>query len=880
MALKDLKLDVRPDLFGFTEHSACTGCPWGSVVISPGLPMVPANYSTLKKPQHSRALVIVGQAPTYSEDANGVPWSGKQSAQLTKKFVSSAGFENFVDVYYSYATRCRVSQQGNATQSHLRACREHLAEDLAILSQHYEDVILFGLGAKACYSIAHYSSLNESLKNQGTQTRVFGMGEKDPHVFFTYNPGILNARNQPQKVQAVEAHFILLLRYLQGDFIPNDVKIKVELGATVPKDFPERFSCDIETYGILEGNEQTVFHPVKAREIDGFDAKDWIVTIAFGYRDGDTIRSFQYIWNNPGHRRKIRQWFEKACKNKSRLIGQHTKFDLSFLAASDAELRHWIDPRRLTIDDLMLMSFLLYEQQPEKGLKELATLFGIADYSGLKVTGKSGRAKGPKDKNLHYYNCLDVVVTLLLYEEIERRIKEKYGPKTPKLGKVCAWMRNIVLWDTLDLETNGSTLAIDQLKKFHQEEKDRCDVLMNESTEKGLLLAGTGSDKPLREFMFKCVGDAGLLDDPRVIYSPKTKKISIGVENVNLVVQYMEEGQDRDLMNNFQEYKERSKIITTYTGPLLDSKRKGIVIRQGNRGMVYPGWYAVPMYFDRGGSDSDTKGQIQGRFSCSQPARMTEPASIRKCSTSRWPKGTLTEYDVNQDHLRMAALLSGDPELMAAYETPGESVHTRTALTIFPDLDPKTIKKEHPNQYKLGKTLNFLVLFCGGGNAFQSTALSDCGIEVELDFCFKAIQMWDKKHHVFRAWQDSLVDQVAEKGYLVTPTGWGRTFGLGRVAADAAKPEICNSALQLPCAQMLQSSHFKVLTALRRKRLRSVVCLQIYDALFVDKYPGEEEQVDEIVGEAMTNPPLLPVLERWAGRSLPWVWEKKEYQND
>jgi len=284
------------------------------------------------------------------------------------------------------------------------------------------------------------------------------------------------------------------------------------------------------------------------------------------------------------------------------------------------------------------------------------------------------------------------------------------------------------------------------------------------------------------------------------------------------------------------------------------------------------------MYFDRGaGSNNDSKGQIQGRFSCSKPARMTEPHSIRDCSISRWKGGKIAEYDVNQDHLRMAALLSGDPEMLAAYETPGESIHMRTALTLYPHLDPANFKKNYPDEYKLGKTLNFLVLFCGGGNAFQSTALSDCGIEVPLSFCFDAIDVLDKKHHVFRSWQDSLVEEVAKTGYLVSSTGWGRTFGIGQMAADAARPEICNWALQLPCAQTLQSAHFKVMTSLRRYHMRTKICLQIYDALFADIYPGEEKNVDEIVGDAMTNPPYLPVLERSVGRTLEWCWEKVSY---
>ncbi|KKL12399.1 hypothetical protein LCGC14_2536130, partial [marine sediment metagenome] len=49
--------------------------------------------------------------------------------------------------------------------------------------------------------------------------------------------------------------------------------------------------------------------------------------------------------------------------------------------------------RRLKIDDTLILSFLLYEQQPEKGLKELSMLFGISDYSKVMITANSGSAK-------------------------------------------------------------------------------------------------------------------------------------------------------------------------------------------------------------------------------------------------------------------------------------------------------------------------------------------------------------------------------------------------------------------------------------------------------------------------------------------------------
>lgn len=225
----------------------------------------------------------------------------------------------------------------------------------------------------------------------------------------------------------------------------------------------------------------------------------------------------------------------------------------------------------------------------------------------------------------------------------------------------------------------------------------------------------------------------------------------------------------------------------------------------------------------------------------------------------------------------MAALLSDDPLLMEAYRKEGENIHTRTALTIFPEADPVDSGWKKSDMYKLGKTLNFLVLFRGGAGAFQRTALEDAKVEVDLSFCQDSIDKWYAKHYVYKQWQDRMIDLAAQQGYLVLPTGWSRTFGIGQENIAGQAAEVCNFLHQAPCAQVTESAQYKIMLQFLKYRLRSLVCLNLYDAVYVDTFPGEGENVDEIVGEAMTHPPLLRVFEEWVGRTIPWKFEKKEY---
>jgi len=860
----------------FETHKSCTKCTLCESATNVGMPTRPEydNRLVLSK----RALLVVGQNPGVNEDRQGKSWVG-YTGQLLDAFIEASELERYCDIYLANACRCRHPQGGDVSQAQVRACRRYLDDDIRVLSEAYKEVVIFAVGAKAVYSTTNVSSLKESFKKQGSISPIF----PSVRIFTTFHLAMLHPLRKPALVRAVEAHFVLLRRYLEGKFIPNEEIEEPELGIPVPPWLlSDVVSCDIETYGILQGVEQTVFNPIKSKYIDGVDFCDQVVCVNFSWRDfEDKVHSAEYVFSDRRHLGIIRQWFQEICRRKITLVGQNIKFDLMYLASADTELRYWIDPRRLTVDDTLILIFLLYEQQPEKGLKEAAMLFGISDYSKVLVTGKSGNAKSPWDKELHKYNGVDGVTALKMREEMLRRIVERYGPTSPKISDECTWMRNAIVWDTFDLDMNGSALDIKKLTDFHNQEAARCEELVQGvETEHGIKLKGKGSDKPLRQFFLECVVEADLIGDSRVQYTDKTKNISIGVENANLLKKHLPGGIHLDIVSKFQEFKERSKIVNTYTKPLLEVPRRGIVTRSGNMGMVYPSWYPIPSYFERGGSSDDkVGGQTQGRFSCKKPARQTEPRSVRDCSTSRWKNGRLAEYDYNQDHIRMAALLSGDPPLMDIYLNPtGRSVHTETAQSIFPDADVTDPGWKKTNYYQVGKDLNFLVLFKGGAGGFQSLVLKESGIEISLEFCAHAIKTWYKNHPVYEEWQNGLIDLASRQGYLVLPTGWSRTFGLGPSGVANYTGEICNFMHQTPCAQLLQSAHYKIIQEFRDLHLKTLICLQIYDAVFADIYPGEEEVVDEIIIRNMEHPYVLDLLYRWVGREIPWLVEKKEYK--
>jgi len=883
----------------FTDCSQCRECPLWESAKNPGIPTRVFEVSG-----KDTALLIVGEAPGFNEDnytdefgTKGKSWIG-WSGKLLEQFIRASEFTASADVFLSNACRCHPPQAANVSNGQVGKCRGNLIADIGILQSVYKRVIILACGKPAAVSISGIKSLTQAFHHQGIEGMTLSQPPQNPPIlFFTYHPAILHPKRKPALVHAVQAHFNLVSRYLKGEFIPNKLQALPEIGTDPDTlQLPNRIGLDIETYGILKNREQTVFHPVQSKYVDGVDFKDQIVTVAIGYIENGRKRTHQYIWENPEHRKFIAKWFEKIVKSKAIVLGQNIKFDMLYLSYADATLQYWISPQWLKLDDTMIKSFLYNDQQPEKGLKELTTLYGIADYGDLKKLYDENRAEDAYDPRLHKLNSLDVAADLTLDEELDKMILTKYGKKTPKLTQASADMRNAVIWCCLEMERVGCAMDRNILQAKHEEAEWVCAGCENLLRDKGVIPEGKGSDSSKRELIGAGIQASGLEGDRRVEFTPKTRKLAFGQVNTNLVLEYMPDDHLlRPVIETFRKLEEWSKVIETYTGPLLHNKKKGLVINDTNGktnngtgrillckgiersvGVAYPSWYPVPSYSGKNeGGQEKTGGTIQARITCKRPPLQTAPADIYNAITTRFSPGVLRCYDFSQIEIRVAALLSGDPILLHAYQN-GIDVHTQTARVLFPDLVRTDAEWKGTEERQLGKTINFLVLYKGGAEALQGTALKDLKLSLDIGFCADLIQKWWRSHPVLAMWQDRLVDFVKLKGYLELPTGWSRTFTTDPAAISFAVNEICNFPIQATAAQLAESSQFEILLRLRERNLRTIIPLQTYDSVLLDGPPDEVDEVDAIVEKALKRPPLLGIIEQACGRSVPIEFERKE----
>lgn len=905
----------------FVAPTTCRDCTLSSSAIHPGIPTRP-----LHEPgsiSNTTALLFVGEAPGLHEDRRNRSWVGA-AGQLLERFISSCQFSS-ADIYLSNSCRCRPDLNTTPSVGQINACRKHLQRDLDALCRSYRRVVIFCCGASAIRSVTRVGSIRKALSFQGRPlsffTEIAKPSSKNPalqcnvegsevYVFFTYHPAVLLPGRKPALVGAVEDHFKLLERFLDGRFTPNSLRA-YPLYGRVPSflrgdpqrspsvrtprtpdlsKLPGLVCIDIETYGILKGSNQTVFHPLKSAHVDSVALGSQVITVSIAYRDPSSPSGNRvYVYDFDKHLPLIRGWFLALSKRSSGsqkvcIVGQNIKFDLLYLRFNDPVLASLLSPVNFRLDDTMLQSFLLYEQRPETGLKELATLNGITDFDRFQKGGSvCGMASSRTDPLLIEYNALDAVTALFLYHLTIERIAELYGKSSFKLSELCAKLRNAILWSCLELEATGLAMDYHGLRAYHQELSAKLKARVETAKSLyDLTLKGTGSDLSCRTFLRSLISSYS--HDPVLAngleLTAKRSDIALTRNNIHFIANHFASQGYQDPriegLNLIDEYHQLNKLIHSYTSKLISHRNKSSLLQPTHRGpavkLAYPTWYPIRSRIAKGaGTGSDQSGgTIQARFSCKDPPAQTFPPSIKRFLTSRFVYGRLISYDLSQIELRVAALLSGDRCMLDEYAH-GVDRHAATALLVIPGCDPSS-PTFRSRERALGKTLNFLVLYRGGPAKFQETAMRDLGIHLPLDDCYYAIESFDRRYHEFRSWQDSLIRQARTKGYLELPTGWSRTFAKGR-ACDAYINEICNFPVQTIAAQLMQSAQYAIMTLLQKCGLRARIVLQVHDSLFLDMPIEEQHRVEVVVDRQLRRPPLLSYLEDLLGRTVAIEYE-------
>ncbi len=227
-----------------------------------------------------------------------------------------------------------------------------------------------------------------------------------------------------------------------------------------------------------------------------------------------------------------------------------------------------------------------------------------------------------------------------------------------------------------------------------------------------------------------------------------------------------------------------------------------------------------------------------GRLSSTDPNLQNIPVrtelgrQVRKAFVT--DKGfVLASLDYSQIELRIAASLSGDPEMTKIFKS-GKDFHAATAARIFNVMESAVTFEQRRD----AKTINFSVLY--GVSAFGLSERSDMGRSEAGEFIKRYYQVFGK----LKKYIDSTIEKVREKGFSINALGRQRQFpdiqASNFAVRSAAERAAFNMPIQSLAADILKMAMIEIGNKVVGDDCRMV--LTVHDELVFEIKKGKESE--------------------------------------
>ena len=427
---------------------------------------------------------------------------------------------------------------------------------------------------------------------------------------------------------------------------------------------------------------------------------------------------------------------------------------------------------------------------------------------------------------------------------------DAFGPLADTAAPMGAWMSHTALVETLYEEQSKKLRELGMDALFRDIDLPLCTVLAR-MEQAGFLV----DQKALREFgemltsgiareqdaIFTLAGETFNINSTqqlgRILFDklglPPVKKTKTGYSTNAEVLEKLRP--QHEIIEHILEFRQLSKLNSTYVEGL------GKVIAPDGR--IHTSFQNT---VTATGRLSSTEPNLQNI-----PVRTPLGAEMRKMFTAG-PGNVLVDADYSQIELRLLAHMSGDSEMIAAFNT-GVDIHTVTASQVF-GVTPESVT---PDMRRAAKAVNFGIVY--GISAFS---LSE-DIHVTVAQAKEYMEKYFAHYSGVRAYMDRVVTEGREHGYVSTMYGrrrWlpelkssnfnTRSFG-ERVAL--------NMPIQGTAADIIKLAMLRVDKALRAEKLQARLVLQVHDELIVECPEAEAETVRALLTREMEGAAALAV---------------------
>ena len=468
--------------------------------------------------------------------------------------------------------------------------------------------------------------------------------------------------------------------------------------------------------------------------------------------------------------------------------------------------------------DTTIAAYLLNPLKNEYTYDDLARdILGLMVPSKLDLLGKLKIKKAAEEKPeaLELMVCYEAYTCIAAKNQLLEQL-EDHGMK-----KLYDEIEMPLVYVLADMEKEGVRAEKAELEAYGAQLTGRISELETSIYEKAGERFNINSPKQLGVILFE------------KLQMPNGKKTKTGYSTAADVLERL--APDYPIVSEILEYRQLTKLKSTYAD--------GLALCIAPDGRIHSTFNQT---ITATGRISSTEPNLQNI-----PIRMELGRLIRKVFV---PKDgyVFIDADYSQIELRVLAHMSGDQNLIAAYQH-AEDIHRITASQVFhtPLEDVTDLQRRN------AKAVNFGIVY----------GISSFGLSQDLSITRKEaegyIASYFETYPGIKIFLDRLVTDAKEKGYAET------MFGRRRPVPELASSNFMqrsfgeriamNSPIQGTAADIIKIAMIRVKQRLEREQLKSKLILQVHDELLIEAAADEEEYVKTLLTEEMRHAADLAV---------------------
>ena len=522
---------------------------------------------------------------------------------------------------------------------------------------------------------------------------------------------------------------------------------------------------------------------------------------------------------------KFKPFFESETIEK---IGQNLKYDLKILShygvqikgkLFDTMIAHYlINPDMRHNMDVLSETYLKYLP---KSIEDLIGKKGKNQKSMREVSLEEIKEYAAEDADItfqlkqNFSPILDKAETKKLFDEIEI-------PLIPVLAA---------------MELEGINLDVPFLKSMSVEMAKESNALEQKIYETAGEKFNLASPKQLGDVLFDKLKIGGAKQK-----KTKTGQYATGEE----ILSYLEK--DNPIVKDILEWRQMVKLQSTYIDALpnqVDAKT----------GRVHTDYMQTVAATGRLSSNNPNLQNI--------PIRTERGRLIRKAFIARDENYTLVSADYSQIELRIIAALSGEENMIKAFQN-NEDIHISTAAKVFNVPLEEVTKEQRSN----AKTVNFGIIY--GVSAFGLSNQTSLSRKESAEL----IDAYYDTYPKLKSYMSNQVDFAREHGYVQTVLGRRRYLkdinSANAVVRGAAERNAVNAPIQGSAADIIKIAMINIHRILTSGNWKSKMLLQVHDELVFDVHNSELEKIKPMIQHEMENAFKMDVpldVEIGAGRN-------------